>query len=124
MKYGKLPAKEYEEIPRNKLFVDLIRIFGMRVKGHKYTLNLKTVTIIDPVTGWFEVTQYTDKIVVSIENLVETVWISRFSIPMKIMYDQGSKFIDHELRKSLIEIEYGVTAKPITLVNLTPNAIL
>ena len=31
--------------------------------------------MIDSVTGWSQVTQYNDKIVMSIANLVETMWI-------------------------------------------------
>ena len=37
----------------------------------KEDINLKAITIIDPVTVWFEVTQYNDKRVMSIDNLVE-----------------------------------------------------
>ena len=44
--------------------------------------------------------------------------------PMKITQDQGKKCIGHECRKSIIEIEYGITTKPITLGNPTSNAIL
>ena len=40
------------------------------------------------------------------------------------MYDQGSEFIGHEFRKSLIEIEYGITTKPSTTVNPMYNALL
>ena len=43
---------------------------------------------------------------------------------MEIMYDQGSEFIGHEFRKYLIEEEYGIVAKPITLVNPMSNTIL
>ena len=46
--------------------------------------------MIDPITGWFEVTKYNDKRVISIANLVETTWLSRYPILMEIMYDQGS----------------------------------
>ena len=35
-------------------------------------LHIKAVTLIDPVTGWFEVVQYDDKIAITIANLVET----------------------------------------------------
>ena len=38
--------------------------------------------MIDPVTGWFEITQYNNKIVISIANLVESMWLSRYPIPM------------------------------------------
>ena len=45
--------------------------------------------MIDPVTGWFEVTQYNDKRAIEIAKLVETTWLSRCPRPMDITYDQG-----------------------------------
>ena len=39
-------------------------------------------------------------------------------------YDQGKEFIGQEFRKSLIETEYGITAKQITSVKPISNAIL
>ena len=45
--------------------------------------------IIDPVTGWLEVVRYDDKIVITIANLVETMWLSRYPRPIKVTYDQG-----------------------------------
>ena len=80
--------------------------------------------MINPVTGWLEITQYNDKRSISIANLVKTTWLSRYPRPIEIMYEQWSEFIDHELIKSLIKTGYGITAKPITLVNSMSNAIL
>ena len=40
------------------------------------------------------------------------------------MYYQGSEFIGHEFRKSLIEEEDGITSNPSTSINPTSNAIL
>ena len=40
------------------------------------------------------------------------------------MYDQGKEFIVQDFIKSIIEEEYGITAKPITLGNAMPSAIL
>ena len=34
--------------------------------------------MIDPVTGLFEVVRYDDKRAVTIANLVETTWMSRY----------------------------------------------
>ena len=102
-KYGKLSAKEAEEIPRNNLYLYLIGPHVIRGKGWKENVHLKVITMIDPVTGWFEITQYNDKRSISISNLVETMWLSRYLIPMDITYDQGSEFIGRELRKFLIE---------------------
>ena len=78
----------------------------------------------DPVTGWFEITQYNDNRVILIANLAENTWLTRYPRPVEIMYDQGSKFIDHEFRKYLNEKEYEITAKPNTSVNPTSNEIL
>ena len=60
--------------------------------------------MIDTVARWFEITQYNNKRVISIADLVGTMWLSRYPRPMEITYDQGSKFIVREFRKSLIEI--------------------
>ena len=47
--------------------------------------------MIDTITGWFEVVRYDDKRAISIEKLFETTWISRYTRPMEITYDQGKK---------------------------------
>ena len=43
---------------------------------------------------------------------------------MEITYDQVSEIIADDFRKYLIETYYRITAKPITVVNPTYNAIL
>ena len=53
-------------------------------------LNLKAVIMIDPVTGWSEITQYDDKRAISIVNLVKTTLLTRYSRPTEITDDQGS----------------------------------
>ena len=80
--------------------------------------------MINPVTGWFKIAQYDDKIVIYIAKLVETTWLYRYPRPIEITYDQGSEFIGHKFIKSLIEAEYGITAKPSTLVNPMYNEVL
>ena len=80
--------------------------------------------MIDPVTGWLGVVRYDDKIVITIANLVETTWLSRYPRPIKITYDQGKEFIGHEFIKSLIEKEYGITDEPSILGNPMPNELL
>ena len=57
-------------------------------------------------------------------NLVETIWLSEYPIPTEIVYDQGKEFIGHKFRKYLIEMEYGITAKPSTSGNPMSNAVL
>ena len=45
--------------------------------------------MIDPVTGWSQVTQYNGKRAMAIANLIGTTWLSRYPRPMDITYDQG-----------------------------------
>ena len=78
--------------------------------------------MIDPVTGWFKITQYNDRRAMSIANPVETMWLSRYPRSMEIIYYQGKEFISHEFRKPLTEMEYRITSKPSTLGN--PTSIL
>ena len=123
-KCGKLTAKLSEEIPQNKLCVDLLGPYFIKIKGRKENLHSKDVMMMDSVIGWFEIAQYEDKEAISIANLVKAMWLSIYHRPIEITYDQGKDFIRHEFRKSLIKMEYEITAKPITLVNLMSNEIL
>ena len=68
--------------------------------------------MIDTVTRWFEITQYNDKKVMTIENLVETTWLVQYLWPVEIMYDRGREFLGHEFKSNLIEQEYGINTKP------------
>ena len=58
-------------------------------KGTYIKLHIKAVAMIDPLTGWFEITDYNNNRVVAIENLVETTWLSRYPRPTEITHDQG-----------------------------------
>ena len=64
--------------------------------------------MINHVTGWFKVMEYSDKHAISIANLVETTWLTRYPWPTEITHDRGSGFISYDLIKYLIEIEYGI----------------
>ena len=68
--YGFLPEKQAETTPWDKLCVDLIGPYTIRRKG-KQPLKLQCCTMIDPATGWFEISQYDDKRSITIANIVE-----------------------------------------------------
>ena len=80
--------------------------------------------MIYPIKGWSEITQYDVRRKILIANLFDTMWLTRCPRPMEITYDQGSGFIGHEFRKSLIERECGINSKPSTSGNPTSNVIL
>ena len=59
----------------------------------------KAVTMIDPITRWFEVTKYSDKTVMTIKNLVENMCLVPYPWPVEITYDQGVEFLSHKFIK-------------------------
>ena len=80
--------------------------------------------MIDPVTGWFEVTQYYDKKSMMIVDLVETTCMSRYPWSSEITYDHGSEFLGHKFKNSLIEEEYVILTKPATAGNPQAESII
>ena len=71
-----------------------------------------------------KITKYDDKIALSLTNLVEITWLTRYPRPREITYDQESEIIGHKIRKYLIEMEYGIKSKPSTSRNPISNKIL
>ncbi len=121
-KYGWLPPKEAEAIPWDKMCIDLIGPYKIRRKG-KSDLVCKCVTMIDPATGWFEMHQYDDKRSITVANIAEQEWFSRYPWPTQVTYDRGSEFIGQEFQK-MIKDDYGIKGKPITVRNPQANAIV
>ena len=58
---------------------------------------------MDPVTGWFEITQYNNKKEMIIARLVEITWLVWYPWPVEITYDQGREFLGHKVKSSLVE---------------------
>ena len=56
--------------------------------------------MINPITGWFKITQYNDKFGITITNLVGTILLNRYLWLTQIMYFQGSEFIGTEFRNT------------------------
>ena len=102
-KNRKLPDKLDKGTPWNKLCVYTTGHYKILRKG-KEPLILKNVTIIEPVTGWFVVTQYRDKKLMMLANLIETTWLVRYPWPVEITYNQGGEFLGNEFQKILIKI--------------------
>ena len=120
--YGHLPAKQAEVKPWDVMCIDLIGPYTIRRKGQP-NLKCKAVTMIDPATGWFEITQIPDKRSDTIANITEQEWFCRYPWPSQVIYDRGNEFIGKEFRTHLME-EYGIQEKPITVRNPQANAIV
>ena len=121
-KFGHVPPKKAEAKPWERLCVDLIGPYTISRKNNT-TLICKCVTMIDPATGWFEIQEYDDKRAITIANIVEQQWLTRYPWPSMITYDQGPEFVGQDF-KNMVRDDYGIKAKPITTRNPQANAII
>jgi transposase InsO family protein len=121
-KYGHLPIKVAETNPWKTLCVDLIGPYTIKRKGQE-SLRVQCCTMIDPATGWFEIASYDDKRSITIANIVEQTWLSRYPWPTQLIFDRGSEFMGHEFKQMITE-DYGIKQKPITVRNPQANAII
>lgn len=79
--------------------------------------------MIDPATGWFEIQQYDDKCSITVANIVEQEWFSRYPWPTQVTFDRGSEFIGQDF-KHMIQKDYGIKSKLITVRNPQTYAIV
>ena len=122
-KHGKVSATEAEAIPRDRLLVDIIVPYKIRGKGHDKPLVLKSLTTIDPETGWFEIVQYNDKQAVKIEKPAEKTWLYRYPLPTIVTYGRGNELLAHAFKND-IDNEYRVESKCETTAYPKANSIL
>jgi hypothetical protein len=104
--------------------IDLIGPYTIRRKGNN-DLICNCVIMIDPATGWFEIHQYDDKRSITVANIAEQEWLSRYPWPAQISYDRGrgSEFLGKDFQ-SMIKNDYGIKEKPITVRNPHTQAIV
>ena len=120
VKYGKLPAKEAEVIPWDTLCVDLIGPY--KINNNNQTLTLWALTMIDPATGWFEMTSINTKSADVIANKIETSWLTKYPRPTQVILDRGTEFMAEVL--SMLRDDYDIECRVITTRNPQANAIL
>ena len=68
--------------------------------------------MIDPITGWFEVTQYRNNKAMLISNLVETMWLIHYPWLVDITYEVVRELLHQKFKNILIENEYSIKTKP------------
>jgi hypothetical protein len=86
------PTKKAETTPWDKLCVDLVGPYKIQRKG-KEDLICRCVTMIDPATGWFEIQRYDDKQSITVANIIEQQWFSRYPRPVQVTFDRGRQQI-------------------------------
>jgi transposase InsO family protein len=118
-KYGHLPPKEAEELPWSRVNVDLIGPYVVRTPMATHTL--RALTMIDPVTGWFKLTDIADKNASTVMEAFNNTWLTRYPLPQYIGYDNGSEF--KAQFKQMCD-NYGMKEKPSTNYNPQSNGII
>jgi len=92
-KYGLLPEKQGEVVKWSRVNVDL---WGPKsvVNKNGYTYQIHVMTMVDPVTGWFEYAQlYEDAPTAKrCQEILDTVWLARYPRPKEIGFDNGGEF--------------------------------
>jgi len=121
-KYGHLPEKKVEANPWEVLHIDLYGPKTIR-RNNGPDLEFKVVTMIDPVTGWFEMGSFDDKQPETILNILEMQWLNRYPRPSKIIADRGGEFVGHVFQETL-KNDYGIDLRLITTANPQANAVV
>eukprot|EP00957_Ditylum_brightwellii_P086202 6559050-Ditylum_brightwellii.AAC.1 len=71
--------------------------------------------MIDPATGWFEITEI-KKRANTVSNVVEITWLTRYPYPTQVVLDKGTEFMTEFTE--ILASDYMVKKKPITARNL------
>ena len=120
-KYGHLPAKEAEPSePWNRVNVDLIGPYTVRSPSGQ-SRELRAITMIDPATGWFEVTDIPEPTADVCMKAFDDSWLSRYPRPQYIGYDNGSEF--KNVFRQMVQ-NYGIKPKPSSSHNPQANGIV
>ena len=85
-------------------------------------LTLHCVTMKALATGWFEVEATKEKDAMSVANIVEWIWVSRYPWPQEIVFDRGSEFMKDF--SEMVNEDYGIKRKPTTVRNPQANAMI
>ena len=121
VKYGHLPAKEADVNPWDVLCIDLIGPYKFKQPNNQ-TQTLWALTMIDPATGWFDMTDISTKRADVIANKLEQNWLSKYPWPTQVILDRGTEFMAEVA--TMLKEDYGITRKPITTRNPQANSML
>jgi transposase InsO family protein len=123
VKHGHLPPKEAEDVPWERLCIDLIGPY--EIKGPRRSTadrTLHCLTMIDPATGWFEIAEIPAKSADVVIDILEQKWLVRYPRPCEVIMDRGREFMA-EVRQ-VLKHDYGITRKLITTRNPQANAMV
>ena len=137
-RYGHLPPREVDDVPWKTVCCDLIGPYTIKGKDGS-ALDFMCLTMVDPVTGWFEIVELPnadvtyvrngdeiekvviDKSSAAISQLFNKTWLSRYPRCRYVTFDNGSEF---KLHFVALCRTYGLEVKPTSVKNPQANAVL
>ena len=119
-KYGHLPPKKAETKPWQRVNVDLVGPYTVKCPNKK-NYKWQAMTMIDPVTCWFEIAVINEPTSEEAQRVLDSTWLARYPRPAEIGFDNGSEF--KYLFKQLCD-NMGLKKKPSTEYNPQSNAII
>ena len=96
-KYGHLPPKEAETTPWKRVNVDLIGPYTIKLLNDPKDTKpreLRAMTMIDPVTGWFKIKAIMKPDAATVMDAFYDAWLCRYPRPEQVGFDNGSEFKD------------------------------
>ena len=107
--------------PWNRVNVDLIGPLTVHAANRKFQLD--ALTVIDPATGWFEITELKDTKAATASAAFDDIWLSRCSRPQCIGMDGGSEN-KAEFGETTINCGLGPSIKPATTHDPQSNSVV
>ena len=77
-------------IPWNRVNVDMIGPIKVKAKNGEF--ELRALTMIDPVTGWFEVKDISSPSAAACMEAFDDTWLARYPRPQYLGYDGGNEY--------------------------------
>jgi hypothetical protein len=105
----------------NRVNINLIGPLNVKTKS-KCTFVLNALTMIDPATGWFKISEIKERTAEHVAKVFDNVWLSRYPRPQCIGFDNGGENKGLLFKKMIVN--YGQKSKPTTSHNPQSNGIM
>eukprot|EP00957_Ditylum_brightwellii_P047846 3634241-Ditylum_brightwellii.AAC.1 len=119
MGYGELPPRFASLLPWNKVAVDLIGPWNLKVGGQDVEFN--ALTCIDPVTNLVGMICIDNKTAEHVAQQFENMWLAQYPCPGKCIHNSSGKFIGAAFQEMLQRA--GVKDAPTTSHNPQANLV-
>ena len=119
--YRLLAPHNAQSSPWSKVATDCIGPWNIELRGGR-DYNIRALTTIDVTTNLLEIEPITTQTSAECARAFEKGWLSHYPRPMRVIHDQGSKFMGSPFQDLLHRA--GIKSVPTTARNLQGNSII